>query len=135
MRLAIVDDNDGFRRFIRTTAEMEGWSAFEFEDGNQLIQHYDSAEAEVNFDLIVLDVFMRHRDAFDTMRFLAANHVQTPIVVVSGGGDMLHGDPALYLRAAGGVGKLENLNVISVLGKPVSLNDLRDILRMTVAAV
>ncbi len=65
-RILVVDDEPRMIRFIRMNLELEGYTAFEANDGVRALQQVRDTLP----DLVILDVMMPELDGFETLRAL-----------------------------------------------------------------
>lgn len=117
-RLAIVDDDEEFRTFVRRVAEPLGWRVSEFPNGSGLIT---AIGGSLRPDLIILDMVMPELDGIETIGGIGATSVRCPVVLITG-------RLPLYTTAARELGQASGIEIVDVLQKPVSLARLRVIL-------
>src|SRR2546430_13470655 len=80
----VVDDETAIREAIRMTLEYEGYRIDEARSGQEGI---DKA-AKVPYDAILLDIKMPVLDGIEVLENLKELHVATPVIMVSGHGDI-----------------------------------------------
>jgi CheY-like chemotaxis protein len=120
MRLALIDDDESFRRLVRRVAEPLGWLVEDYESGAAFLDRSSDAEAP---DLAFLDLMMPERDGIETLPDLTERYPDCRVVIVTGG--------ALAIaNAASMIGEQTSNAGISVLAKPASLGELRDALAL-----
>ncbi len=117
-RLAVVDDDEEFRVFVRRVAEPLGWEISEFTNGRELIA---AIGRSLRPDLIILDMVMPEFDGIETIGGIGAISVRCPIILITG-------RLPLYTTAARELGQANDIEIADVLQKPVSLARLRAIL-------
>ncbi len=118
MRVAVIDDNDGFRRLVaRVATGIEGVTVASYADGADFLA---DLEREDEPDLIVLDILMRHCDGIDVVRELVKTGFTGAICVMTAG-------PRVHAMAAEALAKAHGVNVVKSLAKPVSINELRQV--------
>jgi two-component system nitrogen regulation response regulator NtrX len=83
-RVLVIDDETGIREAIRMTLEYEGYKIDEARSGQDGI---DKA-TKTPYDAILLDIKMPILDGIEVLENLREQKVQTPIVMVSGHGDV-----------------------------------------------
>ncbi len=83
-RILVVDDETAIREAIRMTLEYEGYRVDEARSGQEGI---DKA-TKVPYDAILLDIKMPVLDGIEVLENLKQQRVVTPVVMVSGHGDI-----------------------------------------------
>ncbi|HYS55366.1 MAG TPA: sigma-54 dependent transcriptional regulator [Thermoanaerobaculia bacterium] len=83
-RVLVVDDETGIREAIRMTLEYEGYRIDEARSGQEGI---DKA-TKVAYDAILLDIKMPVLDGIEVLENLKQQKVQSPVIMVSGHGDI-----------------------------------------------
>src|SRR5258705_13483838 len=83
-RVVVVDDETASREAIRMTLEYEGYRVDEARSGQDGI---DKA-TKTPYDAILLDIKMPVLDGIEVLENLKEQRVQTPVVMVSGHGDI-----------------------------------------------
>jgi len=83
-RVLVVDDETGIREAIRMTLEYEGYRIDEARSGQEGI---DKA-TKVAYDAILLDIKMPVLDGIEVLENLKQQKVPTPVIMVSGHGDI-----------------------------------------------
>jgi two-component system nitrogen regulation response regulator NtrX len=83
-RILVIDDETGIREAIRMTLEYEGYKIDEARSGQDGL---DKA-ARVPYDAILLDIKMPVLDGIEVLENLREQKILTPVVMVSGHGDM-----------------------------------------------
>ncbi len=116
--LALIDDDEDFRRLVRRVAEPLGWQVHEYETGAQFLGRSDQHPAP---DLAFLDLMMPERDGIETLPDLCERYPACRIVIATGGAGAV-------ADAASMIGEHASQAGVSVLAKPASLADLRDAL-------
>ncbi|MEO8379851.1 MAG: sigma-54 dependent transcriptional regulator [Acidobacteriota bacterium] len=83
-RILVIDDETGIREAIRMTLEYEGYKIDEARSGQDGL---DKA-AKVPYDAILLDIKMPILDGIEVLENLREQKILTPVVMVSGHGDV-----------------------------------------------
>jgi len=83
-RVLVVDDETGIREAIRMTLEYEGYKIDEARSGQEGL---DKA-AKVPYDAILLDIKMPVLDGIEVLENLREQKIMSPVVMVSGHGDV-----------------------------------------------
>lgn len=83
-RVLVIDDETSIREAIRMTLEYEGYRIEEARSGQEGI---DKA-AKVDYDAILLDIKMPVLDGIEVLENLKAQKITSPVVMVSGHGDV-----------------------------------------------
>lgn len=115
MRLALIDDDESFRRLVRRVAEPLGWIVEDYESGAAFLDRSANCEAP---DLAFLDLMMPERDGIETLPDLTHRYPDCRVVIVTGGA-------IAVANAATMIGEQNSNAGISVLAKPASLSELR----------
>lgn len=112
--LYIVDDNDGFRSFVKRVAEGVGWSVTECPNGQVLL---DKVEGGTGPGLILLDISMPEMDGIETVLRLSDLGQALQICFVTGG-------PSVHAMTARLLLENKGNGVKHILTKPISVNEL-----------
>src|SRR6059058_3605534 len=83
-RILVIDDETGIREAIRMTLEYEGYRIDEARSGQEGL---DKA-AKVPYDAILLDIKMPVLDGIEVLENLKQQKVPSPVIMVSGHGDI-----------------------------------------------
>ena len=83
-RILVIDDETGIREAIRMTLEYEGYKIDEARSGQEGL---DKA-GKTPYDAILLDIKMPILDGIEVLENLREQKINTPVVMVSGHGDM-----------------------------------------------
>ena len=105
-RILVVDDEAGIRQTLRGILEDEGHSVTTAADGVSGRALMSSDE----FDLVLLDVWLPDRDGLDLLSELREGNLTTPVIVISGHGNI---DTAV---------KAMRIGAHDFLEKPLALN-------------
>src|SRR3954471_11564490 len=85
-RILVVDDETAIREAIRMTLEYEGYRIDEARSGQDGIEKATRAAAP--YDAILLDIKMPVLDGIEVLENLKEQHVPSPVIMVSGHGDV-----------------------------------------------
>ena len=83
-RVLVVDDETGIREAIRMTLEYEGYRVDEARSGNEGLEKAEKTP----YDAILLDIKMPVLDGMEVLENLKDKKIMTPVVMVSGHGDI-----------------------------------------------
>src|SRR5919112_4246196 len=83
-RILVVDDETGIREAIRMTLEYEGYKIDEARSGQEGL---DKA-SKTDYDAILLDIKMPVLDGIEVLENLKDQKITSPVVMVSGHGDV-----------------------------------------------
>jgi len=83
-RVLVVDDESAIREAIRMTLEFEGYRVDEARSGQEGLDRASKAP----YDTILLDIKMPVLDGIEVLENLRARHVSSPVIMVSGHGDV-----------------------------------------------
>ncbi len=119
MRLYIADDNAGFAEFCSEVAILEGWSVTICKDGAELLAKVSEEDGPA---LLLVDLHMPVMDGIEVIQKLDAENRELRIRLVTGG-------PSTSANAAQLIANARSLNVGELIRKPLSLQDLRDVLK------
>ena len=83
-KILIIDDERSIRATLKEILEFEKYLVETAQDG---IEGYKMAE-EKNFDLIFCDIKMPKIDGIETLKKIVENNILSPVVMISGHGDI-----------------------------------------------
>jgi two-component system, NtrC family, nitrogen regulation response regulator NtrX len=83
-RVLVIDDETGIREAIRMTLEYEGYRIDEARTGQDGLEK----AGKVDYDVILLDIKMPILDGIEVLENLKEQKITTPVVMVSGHGDV-----------------------------------------------
>src|SRR5437763_13326518 len=83
-RVLVVDDETGIREAIRMTLEYEGYRVDEARSGNEGLEKAEKTP----YDAILHDIKMPVLDGMEVLENLKERKIMTPVVMVSGHGDI-----------------------------------------------
>jgi two-component system nitrogen regulation response regulator NtrX len=83
-KILIVDDEKSIRRTLRDILEYEKYEIEEAEDGEIGLQKIEKG----NYDVIILDVKMPKKDGIEVLAAMQEKGIDTPVVVLSGHGNI-----------------------------------------------
>ncbi|HVE72145.1 MAG TPA: response regulator [Thermoanaerobaculia bacterium] len=108
-RVLIVDDDPAIRQIVRVLLERDGVRADIAEDGERATKMLSDG----GYSVVLLDLLMPRMDGRDVIAYMRANHIDTPVIVISAVGDTATDlDPKL---------------VRVVMQKPFEARDLRQV--------
>jgi DNA-binding response OmpR family regulator len=113
----VVDDDPGFREFVRKVAQGCGYQVQLIPDAGAVETEYAGGRP----DLILLDLQMPGTDGVECLRVLADLGCTAPILVMSG-------FDAKVIDTVRRLGAARGLQMGPVLIKPIGLTELRGIL-------
>lgn len=114
VRILLIDDDDDFRRMLRTALEDDGYVVEEARNGREGLQRYVVAPT----DVVITDLLMPEHEGLETIRSLRRINLQVKIIAISGGMGHLN-----FLPLARTFGALRTLQ------KPFPLQALHDAVR------
>jgi UDP-3-O-acyl N-acetylglucosamine deacetylase len=106
--ILIVDDEPGIRSSVRGVLADEGYRVLEAEDGRGALQLIASERPR----LVILDIWMPEMDGIELLRHIRDSHPGTPVIVISG-----HGNIETAVTAT-------KLGAFDFIEKPFSLDGL-----------
>ncbi|MCB0513128.1 MAG: sigma-54-dependent Fis family transcriptional regulator, partial [Bacteroidetes bacterium] len=83
-KILIVDDEKAIRRTLRDILEYEKYEIDEAEDGEIGVQKIEKG----NYDVVILDVKMPKKDGIEVLAELQKKGIDTPVIVLSGHGNI-----------------------------------------------
>lgn len=106
--ILIVEDEANIRRVLRKVLSEDNLSLHisEAEDGASAI----TAISKTAFDLVLCDIKMPKKDGIEVLRFAQENCPQTPVIMISGHGDLETAVQAMRLGAYDYISKPPDLN-------------------------
>ncbi len=113
-KVLIVDDALDSRLILRNLLKNHELDIIEANDG----QEGWTAIVKERPDLVLLDLYMPHKDGFEILKDLAEEWIGVPIVVVSGDTQQSTIDSCL------------NSGASAFLKKPININDFNDALKV-----
>ncbi|MFT6908305.1 MAG: EAL domain-containing protein (putative c-di-GMP-specific phosphodiesterase class I)/ActR [Oleiphilaceae bacterium] len=112
----VVDDEVDFVTFVVNVAKSLGFNVKSSSDPSELIK-----SRLIDFDIIVLDLFMPTFDGIELLRFLADNRSRASIILMSG-------KDKSVLRSAQELAVERGMTVLGVLQKPFRAHELASLL-------
>jgi len=106
--ILVVDDEPGVRESVRGVLTDEGYRVVEAEDGRDALQLMATERPR----LVILDIWMPEMDGIELLRHIRDSHPGTPVVVISG-----HGNIETAVTAT-------KLGAFDFIEKPFSLDGL-----------
>ena len=116
-RLLLIDDEPVLAEFVADAAQMCGFEPMVTGDESTFRQRF----AEVHPQMVALDLGMPGMDGVELLRFLADQHYDGPVLIISG-------FDRRVLDSAFRLGEALGLTMAGPLEKPARLQDLEDIL-------
>jgi CheY-like chemotaxis protein len=113
-RLLICDDEAAFARLVHAVGENMGYCVESTLDGEAFIDAY----ARFQPTTVVLDMIMPGMDGNELILWLAKQHCEARIVVITG----YNPDYAAHAKI---LAEYKGLGPVTTLNKPVELSDLR----------
>ena len=92
-RILLIEDNDPIRTLLRETLELEGHTVIEAHNGQEGLDLFRQAGA----DLVITDIVMPEQDGLSVLMKLRTAHPPVKVIAISGGG---LGSGEGYLEAA-----------------------------------
>ena len=120
-RLLIIDDEPAIRDFVGTVGKRLG---FEVKDTGDT-DRFRSLVREFEPTALALDLRLPQTDGIELLRFLAEEHSNAKVVVISGADDRV-------LSAAKRLGTSQGLAMVGSLQKPISIEALEEVLSDTI---
>ena len=121
-KILIIDDERSIRATLKEILEFEKYLVETAQDG---IEGYKMAE-ETNFDLIFCDIKMPKIDGIETLKKIVENNILTPVVMISGHGDIETAVHTLKIGAFDYIEKPLDLNrVLTCVKNALNNNHLR----------
>lgn len=108
--ILIVDDEPSIRRTVREILEYEEYEVEEAEDGEEAVEMIQSS----SLDLVLLDIKMPGMDGMEVLKACADEAPETPVVMISGHGNVETAVEATKLGAFDFIEKPPDLNRLLV---------------------
>lgn len=83
-KILIVDDEKAIRRTLREILEYEKYEIEEAEDGEIGLEKIEKN----NYDVVILDIKMPKKDGLDVLNEMQQKGIDTPVIVLSGHGNL-----------------------------------------------
>ena len=121
-KILIIDDERSIRATLKEILEFEKYLVVTAQDG---IEGYKMAE-EKNFDLIFCDIKMPKIDGIETLKKIVENNILSPIIMISGHGDIETAVQTLKIGAFDYIEKPLDLNrVLTCVRNALNNNHLK----------
>ena len=121
-KILIIDDERSIRATLKEILEFEKYLVETAQDG---IEGYKMAE-EKNFDLIFCDIKMPKIDGIETLKKIVENNISSPVVMISGHGDIETAVQTLKIGAFDYIEKPLDLNrVLTCVRNALNNNHLK----------
>src|SRR5690606_10669977 len=131
-KILIIDDERAIRRALREVLEFESFEVDEAEDGKQGVDKATAGE----YDIISRDIKMPNQDGMEVLDALSDATVDTPVIMISGHGNIDTAVQAIKKGAFDFIEKPLDLNRILVTVRNASdrtaLVEERKVLKKTV---
>ena len=116
-RLLLVDDEPVLAGFVASAARESGYDAVLTSDDEEFRAQFLANRP----DMVVLDLGMPGMDGIELLRFLAEQHFQSPVLIISG-------FDRRVLESSFRLGEALGLTMVGPLEKPVRLEALEALL-------
>lgn len=116
--ILFAEDKEDVAQLMIEILKHEGHEVQWAKNGDDAIKILDSGSQ--SFDIVITDILMPNKDGFDVVKYMKANDLGIPVIVMSGGGVTISSEDAL--RA------IEN-DVDKVLRKPVNISELNEAIK------
>jgi len=121
-KILIIDDERSIRATLKEILEFEKYLVETAQDG---IEGYKMAE-EKNFDLIFCDIKMPKIDGIETLKKIVENNILSPVIMISGHGDIETAVQTLKIGAFDYIEKPLDLNrVLTCVRNALNNNHLK----------
>jgi len=122
-RVLVIDDEDAIRKSLRMVLEYEGYEFLEAASGPEGL---DTLKRE-GPDAVLLDIKMPGMDGLEVLQAARGRDTQTPILMISGHGDIPTAVEAIHKGAYDFIEKpLESERVLTALRNAIERTRLRD---------
>ncbi|NIY74626.1 EAL domain-containing response regulator [Thalassospira sp. HF15] len=116
INILVIDDETDMSEFVADAVTAIGHNAVAVSDADDFVRAYSTA-----FDVIILDLFMPKLDGIEIIRFLHENRSHASLVLMSGKDKSI-------LHSASELASERNMEVLGVLEKPFTIDQLEAIL-------
>lgn len=116
LRILYVDDEPLLRELLKETLEAEGHSVAVADNGQSGIATFKEASAQQPFEIVITDLGMPYIDGRQVANTIKKDSPHTPIVLLTGWGNMLQADGEKIT------------NVDAIVSKPPRIGELRSVL-------
>ena len=121
-KILIIDDERSIRATLKEILEFEKYLVETAQDG---IEGYKMSE-EKNFDLIICDIKMPKIDGIETLKKIVENNILSPVIMISGHGDIETAVQTLKIGAFDYIEKPLDLNrVLTCVRNALNNNHLK----------
>ncbi|MBC06857.1 EAL domain-containing response regulator [Thalassospira sp.] len=117
INILIIDDETDMSEFVADAVTAIGHNAVAVSDADDFVRAYSTA-----FDVIILDLFMPKLDGIEIIRFLHENRSSASLILMSGKDKSI-------LHSASELASARNIEVLGVLEKPFTIDQLEAVLR------
>ena len=98
--ILIIDDDPSLLELMGSTLEQNGYTVEAITSGDEALRLIEGN----TYDLIITDIIMPGKEGLETIREIKEKGVTTPIIAMSGGGEIESDE---YLKLALGLGAVE----------------------------
>lgn len=84
LSILLIDDNDSIRLSISSYLEDLGYTVYDSDSGKEGIEIIDNQ----NPDIVLTDIYMPGISGLDVLEHINKNHHETPVIVISGAGEI-----------------------------------------------
>lgn len=117
MRIVIIEDDTAQREMLTQILTRSGFQVQSAQNGRQGLEMLE----ELRPDLVLTDILMPEADGLEVIRTLKRRMPNTPILAMSGGGNMIPANMGLEFALVMGAD--------GILNKPYTLHELMDAIR------
>src|SRR5258705_3129722 len=122
-KILVIDDEEAIRKSLRMVLEYEGYEFVEAPSGPEGIE----ATRRESPDAVLLDIKMPGMDGLEVLQALRAKDQRTPVLIVSGHGDIPTAVDAIHMGAYDFLEKpLESERVLTALRNAIERKSLRE---------
>ncbi len=83
-KILIIDDDEQYRKMLRSFLERDGFGIFEAGNGDEGIKIFKAEKPEI----VITDIIMPDKEGLETIREIKRLWMDTKIIAISGGGLM-----------------------------------------------
>lgn len=109
MKLMVIDDQEPISLIVAEVAAQCGWSTINSTDATDVLEVIREEKIEV----LLLDYVMPGKNGLEVVTELRSNGIQIPVILFSAFSNQIDRE------------KAKQLNIMSILAKPIRIGDLR----------